>query len=37
VPEVGQELGYEHLTFKISEMQGVRIAGVRVVATAVEE
>jgi putative hemolysin len=37
VPEVGQDLGYEHLTFTITEMQGVRIAAVRVVATLVEE
>jgi putative hemolysin len=30
VPDVGDELGYANLRFTITEMQGVRISGVRI-------
>ena len=37
VPWVGDELGYEFLTFTITQMQGVRISAVRVVSSQAEE
>jgi len=37
VPSVGDELGYEFLTFTITQMQGVRISAVRVVSSRAEE
>jgi len=37
VPSVGDELGYEFLTFTITQMQGVRISAVRVVSLRAEE